>query len=132
MHICSDRMLRVQTLWWVFLENVFSVGFWFKFFLTFCRIWTEKLSKLVSTCSENQLTKRIFSNFVMFSTHTRTSGENVSDFWQKKNSRKVVKLLLFAFREYTWMKNIFLKKSFWFDFRTSNETLSDYRQNFNR
>ena len=56
-------------------------------------------------------------------------------FWllAKKSSRKVVKLLLFAFREYTWMKtNFFLKKSFWFDFRTSSEAVSDYQQIFYR
>ena len=69
---------------------------------------TETLSKLISTCSENQLTKYIFSIFPMFSIHTRTSGENVSDFWQKKLPVKMSKNAFYRFREYTWRKIKFI------------------------
>ena len=70
------------------------------------------MSKLVPTCSKNQLRKQIVSNFLMFLVHTRTSGESFSDFWQK-NSRKIVKNCFLQFQGvHLEEKEFFFRKKF--------------------
>ena len=89
-----NRFLRVETNSLMnFFGKIFFFGFWLKRLLTFGKNFTEKLSKLISTCSENQLTKQIFSIFLLFLIQTRTSGEIFSDFWQKKFPVNLSKLL---------------------------------------
>ena len=46
----------------------------------------------------------------MFLVHTWTSGENFSEFWQKKLHVKLSKTAFYRFREYTWRKKNFPKK----------------------
>ena len=48
----------------------------------------------------------------MFLVRTRTSGENFSDFWQKKLPVKLSKTAFYRFREYTWRKRNFFQKKF--------------------
>ena len=82
---CPSRFLTVETnVLMIFFgkKSFFSVSGWNVFWRSEKN--REKLSKLISTCSENQLTKHIFSIFLMFLIHTRTSWELFSDFWQKK------------------------------------------------
>ena len=93
----------------VFAKKIFfSVSGWNVFWRPE-KNFTETLSKLISTCSENQLTKQIFSIFLMFLIHTPTSGEFFLWLLANKISRKLVKTAFYRFREYTWMKN----NSFW-------------------
>ena len=93
----------------VFGKKSFFFSFWLKRLLKSGKNFTETLSKLISTCSENQLTKQIFSIFLTFLIHTPTSGEFFLWLLADKNSRKLVKTAFYRFREYTWMKN----NSFW-------------------
>ena len=82
-----------QTFRWFFLEKSLFSRFLVETSSDVRKKNREKLSKLISTCSENQLTKQIFSIFLMFLIHTPTSGEFFYGFWQIKFPVNLSKLL---------------------------------------
>ena len=102
-----------QTIWWIFLEKLFFFGSWLERLLTFGKKHYRNVVKTNFYLFRKPVDEIYFFDFSnIFDTY--------SDFGRKcfwlladKGSRKVVNLLLFAFREYTWRKNnFFFKKKF--------------------
>ena len=122
-----------QTIWWIFFgKDLFLVPGWNVFWRSEKKHY-RNVFKTNSYLFRKPVDEIYFFDFSnVFDTY---SDFGRKCFWllAKKSSRKVVKLHFFAFSEYTWMKTIFfLKKCFWFDFRTSSEAVSDYQQIFYR
>ena len=131
---CPNRILRVQT-------NTLVSSFWknsFRRFLvqTFSEVQQNLNRKIVKTSS--YLFKKLveetdcfeFSN--VFGTYSNF-GRKFFRLLAKKTSRKFVKNCFLHVQVVNLEeKKIFFKKIFWFDFRNSGETFSDYRLNFNR
>ena len=108
---CQNWFLRIQgntlirKLFWKTLPRF--CGPWAIYFLTFGNFFTERLSKLFCTCSENILKMRIFL-IVLFLVHNQTLSKFFSDI-RHKFFRKVLKTAFSMFRRTLWRKAFFLK-----------------------
>ena len=96
-----------QTIWWIFLEKIFFFGSWLERLLTFGQKHYRNVVKTNFYLLRKPVDEIYFFEFSnVFDTY--------ADFGRKcfwllaiKCYHKVIKLLLFAFREYTWKIIIF-------------------------
>ena len=106
---CQNWFLRIhgntliKKLFWKTLPRF--CGPWAIYFLTFGNFFTERLSKLFCTCSENILKMRIFL-IVLFLVHNQTLSKFFSDI-RHKFFRKVLKTAFSMFRRTLWGKAFF-------------------------